>query len=118
MSEIWEPWRPEIGQRVRVRLSAECKTECHGAAPPPTVSDDELRTMMRAGEDVSTKYYRDEWIAGHPEGFDGARGMIVSIDRQAGMAGHFYRVMFDETVEPGAYIGGDLAAVELELVNA
>ncbi len=25
MSEIWEPWQPEIGQRVQLRLSAECR---------------------------------------------------------------------------------------------
>lgn len=24
MSGYWEPWRPEVGQRVRVRLSPEC----------------------------------------------------------------------------------------------
>ena len=24
MNDIWEPWRPVVGQRVRVRLSAEC----------------------------------------------------------------------------------------------
>lgn len=24
MSDIWEPWVPEVGQRVRIRLSAEC----------------------------------------------------------------------------------------------
>jgi hypothetical protein len=25
MSDIWEPWRPQVGDRVRVHLSAECQ---------------------------------------------------------------------------------------------
>lgn len=24
-AEYWEPWKPEVGQRVRVRLSVECR---------------------------------------------------------------------------------------------
>lgn len=31
--------------------------------------------------------------------------------------GHYYRVMFDDAIEPGAYIGLDLAAIELEPVE-
>lgn len=118
MTEFWEPWQPEIGQRVRVKLNGECQVEAHGAAPPPTVSDDELRSMMQAGEDVANRYYRDEWITGHPEVVNGVSGTVTSVDRRSDMAGHYYRVMFDQTVEPGALIGIDLAAVELEAINA
>ena len=25
MHDIWEPWVPEVGQRVRIRLSGECR---------------------------------------------------------------------------------------------
>jgi hypothetical protein len=32
VSDVWEPWRPEIGQRVRVRLSEECNLIGHAPA--------------------------------------------------------------------------------------
>ena len=101
-------------RRVRVRLSSECQTECVNAAPPPTVSDDELRAMMRSGVDVATRYRGDNWVTGHPEAVDGVSGTVTSVDRHSDMRGHYYRVMFDQTVDPGALIGMDLAAAELE----
>ncbi len=24
MSDVWEPWTPQVGQRVRIKLSTEC----------------------------------------------------------------------------------------------
>lgn len=116
-SDIWEPWQPTVGQRVRVRLSPECKTACVNAAPPPTVMDDQLRSMMRNGVDVARRYQGDTWIEGHPAAVDGVEGEITSIDRADEMMGHYYRVMFDQTIEPGALIGVDLAAIELEPIS-
>lgn len=117
MSDVWEPWQPVIGQRVRIRLSLECQARAYHAAPPPSVSDDDLREMMRARVDVANRYAHDEWKTGHPEVLDGAEGTVTDVNRAIDF-GHFYRVMFDEAIEPGAYIGIDLAAIELEPVNA
>lgn len=114
---IWEPWMPTIGQRVRVRLSAECQVTAYNASPPPSVSDDELREMLVSRMDVAQRYARDEWITGHPEVIDGAKGMVTDINRALDF-GHYYRIMFDATIEPGSFIGIDLAAIELEPLSA
>lgn len=114
---VWEPWRPEIGQRVRIRLSAECQSRGYHAAPPPSVSDDELREMMRARVDVASRYARDEWSTGHPDVVDGIEGSVTDINRALDY-GHFYRVMFDVAIGDGAFIGMDMAAIELEPTGA
>lgn len=33
--DYWEPWTPEIGQRVRTKISPECpqQMKCHGRHP-------------------------------------------------------------------------------------
>ena len=113
MSDIWEPWLPVIGQRVRIRLSAECQARMFEARPSPWVRDDDLREMMRNRVDVANRFARDEWHDGHPDGVDGAEGTVTDINRALDF-GHYYRVMFDETLGPGAHIGGDFAAIELE----
>jgi hypothetical protein len=69
--------------------------------------------MMRARVDVANRYAHDEWREGHPDELDGVEGTVTDINRAMDF-GHYYRVMFDRTVEPGAYIGLDLAAAELE----
>lgn len=116
MSDIWEPWRPEIGQRVKIRLSAECQVRAFSASPPPGVSDDDLREMMRARVDVANRYAHDEWRDGHPEWLDGSEGTVTDVNRAMDY-GHYYRVMFDEAVGPDSYVGIDLAAIELEPIQ-
>ncbi len=113
-STIWEPWQPEVGARVRVRLSNECRVGCREAAPPPHVSNDDLRAMMRTGIDVGVLYARDIALtSGHPAQCDGIAGTVTLVDRDPDKSGHYYQVMFDHLVEPGALIGMDLAAIEL-----
>lgn len=115
---VWEPWRPEIGQRVRIRLSAECQAVMHAAAPPPTVSDDELRNLMSRGVDVATMFARDNQETGHPRCLDGVRGEITAVYRDDAALGHYYRVLFDDVVGVNMYIGGDFAAIELEPISS
>lgn len=117
MSDIWEPWVPEIGQRVRVRLSGECRVEKQLVTPPPHVSDDEVRRRTFAGEDVATIYSVTKHHTDHPEQFEGETGTVALVDRSEELSGHYYRVMFDRLVQPGRYLGVDLAAVELEPVS-
>lgn len=113
---VWEPWVPEIGQRVRVRLSAECQTRMNHASPPPSVSDRTLRDMMRARVDVAARFARDDWMTGHPGAMDGVEGTVTDIDQTLD-DGHYYRVMFDRNTEPDDYVGCDLAAIELEPIS-
>lgn len=117
MSKVWEPWTPGVGERVRVRLSAECEAQTFEATPPASIDDDELRAMMQSGVDVANQFATDNWIKGHPPAVDGACGVVTNVDRDMEY-GHYYRVMFEQTVEPGAFVGIDLAAIELEPINA
>lgn len=39
VSEAWEPWLPQVGDRVRVRLSGECRIEHDGEKGHPAVID-------------------------------------------------------------------------------
>ena len=114
MGDIWEPWRPEIGQRVRVRTSAECRVNAYEATLPPGVDDDTLRRLMLDRMDVANRFATDTWITGHPECVDGAEGIVTDVRREAGMQGHYYHVMFGEAVGPEAVVGIDMAAIELE----
>ena len=96
MSEFWEPWQPEIGQRVRIRLSAECNVSW---------CDDR---------------YRD----GHPIEADGATGTVVKDrpDPPLWGATHPYVVVFDEPIvaplfadgRESMWHGNYFAAIELE----
>jgi hypothetical protein len=91
-TDIWEPWRPEIGQRVRVRISAECR-EDWGRGPE-----------------------------GHPSWADGLTGIVVdkpycvqNANPQA-LARHPYSVLLDED-GPGGTYGLRMAAIELEPIE-
>lgn len=33
MTDIWEPWTPRIGERVRVRISPECRDHARSMYP-------------------------------------------------------------------------------------
>ena len=92
---IWEPWTPTIGQRVRIRVSAECRARWNDS--PDCI--------------------------GHPETFDGRTGVFDEDDQGQGhlpppetQATHPYGVTFDEPVWFDRYWwgGGWFAAIELE----
>jgi hypothetical protein len=88
MSAVWEPWRPEIGQRVRVRISPEC--------------------VLVDGD--GTVFHHAEW-------HDGVTGVVYRDDFPLGWpnrAGHRFAVKVDQPV--GGRIA--VAAIELEPVDA
>ncbi len=96
MSEkIWEPWTPEIGQPVRIRISGEC--ELVGA--PGTPAGDAGERGHRPEEDGRTGV-----VIEHPLGINAA-----GLDAQ----GHRYRVRRDGPLI-GGYRAGVYAAIELE----
>lgn len=64
--EVWEPWQPEIGRRVQVRLSPECRWS-HLVAPPGSMAT--VVDVLRSREDGGHSYaieYEDRSI-GEPE---------------------------------------------------
>lgn len=66
MSDVWEPWRPEVGQRVTVAISPECRIN-HLEAPSGAVAV--VRDVLRSNEDGGHSYaieYEDRSI-GEPE---------------------------------------------------
>jgi hypothetical protein len=92
MSTVYEPWSPKVGDRVRVRLSGECRWDRDGAAE----------------DDPS-----------HDAILDGQLGTVVEIDRPAWHRGHDYFVALDvcpcgEPREEGEPCCEWFAAVELE----
>lgn len=115
-SDVWEPWVPEVGQRVRVRLSAECRTEFEVARLAGQMTDDEARRRTLAGQDVFAFEDEDESFTTHPNHIDGVTGVVGLIDRSPDSDGHFYRVLFDVKLMPDAIVGAHLSAAELEPV--
>lgn len=113
----WEPWRPEIGQRVRVNLGGECRTTTVEERPSPLLNDDALRGLMLDRAERGVIEPTGEQIAGHDPALHGVVGTVTDICRDDGMAGHYYRVMFDRNVMPGDHIGADMAAIELEPIG-
>jgi hypothetical protein len=92
IAAVYEPWSPRIGDRVRVRLSGECRWDRDGAA-----KDD----------------------PGHDLIWDRRLGTVVEIHRSAWQLGHDYLVALDacpggEPHEPSGPHGDWFAAVELE----
>lgn len=75
--EFWEPWRPEIGQWVRVRLSAECNQSWF------------VTPIHAYGSNVLQ-------LDRHPAALDGATGEVIRVVEDDG--GHPYLVEFDEPV--------------------
>jgi hypothetical protein len=86
------PWEPpgltfKVGDRVRIRLSAECRATFR----------------YRPGE-------------GHPTFLDGLTGWIIDVYANHPARGHHYGVVFDERVTVGEYDqGGEwLSGAELQ----
>jgi hypothetical protein len=112
--DVWEPWRPEIGQRVRVRVSAEC--QAGGVATRAPMSNRALRDLIESGGDANGWGVASPQ-EGHESEIDGVEGTVIAIDRRV-EHGHYYRVWFDKPIMPMVLLGLDLAAIELEPVDA
>lgn len=92
---IWEPVRFEVGDRVRVRLSGECKIAGEPGGPMATYG-----------------------VVGCPLEFDGLSGVVADVTGWRGrepIQGHHIHVLFDEAVLwQGHRVKGDIfAACEL-----
>lgn len=102
---FWEPWKPQVGDRVRVTLNPECQREM------PTWSTQ----------------YQIQRPYGHPPDVDGRTGVVVSpwvwskcTERSVQAAesmGHPYWVRFDDDPTGRRLQGDNLAAAELELLE-
>ncbi len=93
-SEVWAPWQPKVGDRVRVRLSGECRIECLPLSP-----------QGMAG------------LLGHPNTVNGQVGTIIAGELAYYVhRGHPYKVQFDDPFQWNgrAWPSTHLAAVELE----
>lgn len=95
--EIWEPpgmWKPKVGDRVRIRLSAECRVSPHPDS-----------TYARAG------------LPGHLAWEDGRTGEVTTFPLHESLVtqGHRYTVLWDapRTVNGERVDGGCYAACEL-----
>ena len=95
MSDFYEPWTPEVGQRVRVRISAECQVR-----PDPGSGAD------RSG------------VIGHVEWEDGLTGVVMPHPVGEAMAaqGHRYMVKWDQEriLDDERFNASPYAAIELE----
>ena len=108
--DYYEPWHPQLGDRVRVRLSGEC---------PVTPPEAEFKP-----ESFTASVMREiDWPEkGHPEQLDGVEGTVDKITHEMDDVvdwwhGHWYGVWFDQPVkfEGGILCHGlGFAAVELE----
>lgn len=96
-AEVWEPWQPKVGQRVRVRLSAECNMEYS----PET-----------RGVRVSKHP-----VFGHPDVLDGMVGKVISVGLYSNH--HPYSVHFMDRYEwlDELWCCHSFAAIELEPVE-
>lgn len=100
----WEPWVPEIGQRVRVCLSGECQLK-----PCPN------------------SYYEQIGQVGHPEYENGLTGTVTHFERPwqndfLADQGHTIDVEYDVQVRPWIAPGrkargGTYAPIELEPIQ-
>jgi hypothetical protein len=88
--DVWQPWQPGIGDRVRVRLSGECRWDRDGAA---TATDN----------------------PGHDRVLDGQLGTAVEYDPNIWHSDHDYFVALDTS--PFDDVGEWLTAAELEPVG-
>lgn len=97
----WEPHVFSVGDRVRVRLSAECRTEQSGYA--------DCLPARRRITDVPD---------GHDLSIDGVGGLIERL--MPTVSGHPYFVRFDAPVRQayGLLAGGQFAGAELVPIEA
>ncbi len=105
MSGIWEPWAPEIGQRVRVRISPECAV--HAAH----------RDLTTDSADGLVGEVTADYRVGHPL-LTGPSEEYRERSKQTVASGHWWRVDFGTPFGvrfDGQPISADLcAAAELE----
>ena len=92
----WQPWTPQVGDRVRVRLSGECRRENDPNSPLSGAGVLEGHTLLR-------------------------HGMTGTVDRLCRHSdcvryGHVYTVILDEPIRLGddEYRADCFAAAELE----
>lgn len=105
MSELWEPWVPEEGQTVRVKLSGECPvhTQCD-YEPKPVAIDGRVGYVVA---DIRTPGRLEQTAA------DTVVNYLIG-------HGHWWFVRFDEPVGlvDGVLINADeFCAAELEPVE-
>ena len=115
-TEYYEPWKPELGDRVRVRLSGECQDT-------PSEFDYPTQSPIHVGW-MQTLMRQVGWPdRGHPSAIEGTIGTVDQITHELEdlipdwWHGHWYSVWFDTPVVLGAGVvlsGIQLAAVELE----
>lgn len=99
--DLWEPWQPTVGQRGRVRISAECRT-------PNKVRH--AHTYQLLGRRF-----------GHRSEVDGATGVVDEVYDPEGIdaesRSHRFHVRLDTKIlipKVGYFVGIALAAAELE----
>lgn len=100
MSDVWEPWIPKIGQRVRIKLNGECQLRpCPGS------------------------YYEQIGQRGHPGYEDGLKGTVTNFKQPNSDfltdQGHAIDVEYDIDNRPEIghgrrARGGTYCALELE----
>ncbi len=61
-SYVWEPWQPAVGDRVRVRLSGECRWDRDGIAQDDPGHDEEMLDGLLG---TVTKHVPNVWKDGH-----------------------------------------------------
>lgn len=98
---FYEPWQPTVGQRVRVRLSGECRRKLTDGV----------------GKQIGRRF-------GHHESFDGIGGVVTSPlfashSEPNSSQGHPYLVLFesDVTIDGHECVGDYFAAIELEPID-
>lgn len=98
---VWEPWQPEVGQRVRIRLSGECPIEYRHA---------------EAGYDRIRKVIEP---VGHNPDESGRVGTVSAVQREE-RGGHYYMVDYDRLLwqDDMWWAGAVYAAIELEPLAA
>lgn len=110
MSDIYEPWVPEVGQRVRCRPSPECRVETS------------YETGIDGGMAVAFL-----GRAGHDPAEDGATGYVHTvaprddIPTDPAFDAHRFLVVYDEAVTPSVVTEPQwcqyFAAIELEAIE-
>lgn len=93
MSELWEPWTPRPGARVRIRLSGECPLHDGGAM----AENYDGRLGVVIGPVRQPPQHPDSWLSRYP--------------------GHVWEVRFARYRLGGVW-GAHFAAAELEPLEA
>jgi hypothetical protein len=100
--DVWEPWAPEVGQRVRVRISPECDARFIA------------RYTLNGEPATGAEHHFPE-----AHGATGIVTEVVTSGREA-INGHRFHVQFDRGVSvpgTGHLLGICVAAIEMEPVQ-